>query len=380
LLQGENTNRRIMGRNTDLQKKWEDQQRIIKRLRSHDLWQFWKEANARIVAQYEKLRQRAAKQPNTVGDQGEHDWKHLLEQWIPRSYKMVTKGRLLFEDGQTSPELDLIVLKPAYPEGMLGHKYYLADGVAAAFECKRTLEPSHIDEAIADAKSIQSKLPCRTGDPRKEMYGPIVFGLLAHTHCWKNERSTPIDNIDKRMKKTIQPNIYHPRELLDIVCIGDLASWLVWKTPSFFRRIHVGYHRSVPLPGPVSRFKSAIAKVTKVDTVDAALSQIRRDLRPDDALTVLGILLGGHHFNSEPIPSVGFAVCGIIEMLAWEDESIRGIARLLRQYRSTFAYSNPELGNWDYSLFSDEVAKVFTSKKKSKTHFGRNDWNPWICM
>jgi hypothetical protein len=104
-------------------------QRNADRLRAHDLWEFWKEATRRIVDQYEKLRGRAPKHPNTTGDQGEIDWKQLLEQWIPSTYKIVNKGRLLFEDGTPSPELDVIVLKPAYPMALQEHKYYLADGV-----------------------------------------------------------------------------------------------------------------------------------------------------------------------------------------------------------------------------------------------------------
>src|SRR5438045_7195805 len=85
----------------------EGQRCEVARLRKHDLWEFWKEANERIAKQYEKLRKRAAGHPNTAGDQGEIDWKTVLEQWIPKSYSIVTKGRLLFDDGESSPELDV---------------------------------------------------------------------------------------------------------------------------------------------------------------------------------------------------------------------------------------------------------------------------------
>src|SRR6185369_14151226 len=150
--------------------------------RSHDLWRFWEEANRRISVQYQRVQHRVSGQPNTTGEQGESDWGTILRDWLPSGYEIVTRGRLIYNDGETSPEVDLLVLRPGYPKAMLDYKYYLADSVPAAFECKRTLQSSHIDDAVHDASCIQSKLRPRFGNPRRELFRPTIGGLLAHTH------------------------------------------------------------------------------------------------------------------------------------------------------------------------------------------------------
>lgn len=86
-----------------------------------------------IAAEYKRIRARAAEDPGTAGDQGEENWATLLRGWLPSQYQVVTKGRLISHNGTTSPQVDVIVLKPSYPPKLLDKKLYLAAGVAAAF-------------------------------------------------------------------------------------------------------------------------------------------------------------------------------------------------------------------------------------------------------
>jgi hypothetical protein len=99
---------------------------------------FLRQDLAEIASEYKRIYSRTTEDPGTAGDEGEENWKALLEQWLPDSYKVVTKGRILGVDGTASPQVDVIVLQPSYPARLLNKKVYLVHGVAAAFECKTT--------------------------------------------------------------------------------------------------------------------------------------------------------------------------------------------------------------------------------------------------
>ena len=130
---------------------------------------------------------RATEDPGTAGDQGEENWATLLRNWLPTYFHIVTKGRILCENGYASPQTDVLVLHPSYPKVLLDKKLYLAGGVAAAFECKTTLKASHVKEAVETAANIRKNLPKREGTPYKELNSNIIYGLLAHSHSWKND-------------------------------------------------------------------------------------------------------------------------------------------------------------------------------------------------
>ena len=107
---------------------------------THDLHDFMSQISNEMSAEYDRIQKRASEDPGTAGDQGEENWAELLRDWLPRNYEVVTKGRIISQDGKTSPQIDVLVLNGAYPRKLLGKKLYLAAGVAAAFECKTTLK------------------------------------------------------------------------------------------------------------------------------------------------------------------------------------------------------------------------------------------------
>ncbi|MFR3898818.1 MAG: DUF6602 domain-containing protein, partial [Blautia obeum] len=122
---------------------------------THDLFDFFKKANSNISDEYTRICRRVNEDPGTAGDQGEENWKELLESWIPPYFQIVTKGRILSDSGETSPQVDVIVLSPDYPKSLLNCKEYLSGGVVAAFECKTTLRRKHIGEFIEHSKKIK---------------------------------------------------------------------------------------------------------------------------------------------------------------------------------------------------------------------------------
>ena len=192
--------------------------------KTHDLYDFMQQVSDEMSAEYHRIQRRAAEDPGTAGGQGEENWAELLRGWIPPSYEVVTKGRIISEDGRTSPQVDVVILKDVYPRNLLSKKLYLAAGVAAAFECKTTLKASHIAEATRTGARIKDLYPTRSGTPYRELHTPILYGLLAHSHSWKGDNSTPESNIALKLLQADIAYVSHPRQSLDVLCVADLGS------------------------------------------------------------------------------------------------------------------------------------------------------------
>src|SRR5579864_7944483 len=138
-----------------------------------------------MASEYARIRARAREDPGTAGDEGEENWAEILRGWLPATYQVETKGRLIGHDGRMTPQVDIVVLKPSYPRRLLKKKVFLAGGVAAAFECKATLTAAHVATAVETCTKVKSLFEPRQGSPYRELRSPIVFGLLAHSHSWK---------------------------------------------------------------------------------------------------------------------------------------------------------------------------------------------------
>jgi Domain of unknown function (DUF6602) len=195
----------------------------------HDLHEFVRSSQNRIEEEYRRITRRASDDPGTAGDQGEENWRELLEQWLPSSFHIVTKGRILAESGYLSPQVDVLILSPAYPQILLSNKHYLSGGVVAAFECKTTLRAGDIKRATQTSVDIRRHTRQNSGSPYRELHSSIIFGVLAHSHSWTRSGSNPVENTHRAINVSDMQFVEHPRESLDVVCVADLATWLVSK-------------------------------------------------------------------------------------------------------------------------------------------------------
>jgi len=175
-----------------------------------------------LARDYSRIRARSHDDPGTAGDQAEEDWAEILSNWLPANYRVVTKGRILFEDGTSSPQVDVLVLTPSYPRGLGNEKYVFAGGVVAAFECKLTLRSTDVRKTFETASAIKKKAPQRSGTPYDELNRPPIVGLLAHSQALGkgSESKRLYDVVEKYQDKHSD----HPRELLDIICVADTAT------------------------------------------------------------------------------------------------------------------------------------------------------------
>ena len=257
--------------------------------KSHDLYDFMRQLKDKMAANYEQIQKRASEDPGTAGDQGEENWRDLLSGWLPRTYEVVTKGRIIDQDGHTSPQVDVLVLKSIYSKQLIeeGQKMYLAAGVAAAFECKTTLKAEHIEKALKTCVEVKNLYPVRTETPYKELYAPIVYGLLAHSHSWTGPNSTPEKNIEQKLRVSDYSYVPHPRLGLDLLCVADLATWSLSKSTFSLPQIH----------GP------------NVGAITAYIGHTHY-----------------HNSKSKHFNPIGTLISRLSLRLAWEDPSLRDLA------------------------------------------------------
>src|SRR5690242_16579588 len=85
-----------------------------------DVW--IEQTTAQMSSEYVRIRARASEDPGTAGDEGEESWARVLREWLPSTYEVRTKGRILAHNGEASRQVDLVVLRPGYPKRMLDSK------------------------------------------------------------------------------------------------------------------------------------------------------------------------------------------------------------------------------------------------------------------
>ena len=305
-----------------------------------------RQASVEMASEYERIRRQTHEDPGTAGDQGEENWASLLSNWLPGTYEVVTKGRIIGEDGRTSPQVDVIVLKGIYPKKLLDKKLYLASGVAAAFECKTTLRPEHIEEAVETGVKVKRLFPARTGTPYRELHTPILYGLLAHSHDWKRPGSRPKENVRERLLQSDQSYVAHPRESMDLLCVADLAAWAVNKLvlPSDLLSQMQQLDDTVPR-GP---------EYAKGIILTSFNGPVTEDVDQDETFTPIGTL-----------------ITSLSRKLAWGDPSLRDLA----EYYPNTGIEESGGGaarKWAASsIFSEEVYSQLTGRMRG------GPWDEW---
>lgn len=289
-----------------------------------------KQLTDEMAGNYKEIQEWAATDPGTAGDQGEENWAKWLREWLPPTYPVVTKGQIINHEGKASQQIDVLVLKPFYPKRLHYEKHYFSAGVAAAFECKTTLKASHIHEAIEVCVGLKNLYTRRTGSPYKELHAPIAYGLLAHSHDWKNENSTPIDNIQKQLSISTLSQVSHPRLGLDFLCVADLGAWVLAKITA--NASHPSWGGHIPHTP-------------------------------------------AHDEEEKDFTAIGAFYVYLMEWLAWENPALRDI---VDYYRVTGA-GGPGGGNmsyqWDFSsVYSEAVQNQIKGGRLS--HHGLS-WDEW---
>ena len=338
--------------------------------KTHDLYNFMQQISKDMAADYKRIYRQSTKDSATVGNQGEKNWMELLREWLPRTYKVVTKGQIISQDGCVSPLVDVLVLKDIYPEKLISKELYLAAGVAAAFECRATLEAEHIEKAMKTCAEIKNLYPKREGTPYKELHTPIVYGLLAHSYSWEGTNSTPEVNIKNKLLESDQSHVSHPRECLDILCVADLATWISCKMTFVGPRVNPNYKSS-----PFSVYEPKGAALSSY--VGYTTSS---DGKVNDSNSILPKIITG----SGPPPSpgsqvehftpIGALISKLTRQLAWEDSALCDLADY---YQST---NISGIGEGDFRPWSKSIYSKTVRRRAENGHLTRGKaafWDEW---
>jgi len=304
----------------------------------HALKQFVQQSGEQMAAEYRRIVAEARADPGTAGDEGEGNWASLLEEWLPKGYHVTTKGRILSESGYRSPQVDVVVLSPAYPPALRTKKTYLAAGVVAAFECKLTLRPAHIKAAVKTAAEIRQNLLVRGGTPYRDLFSPLIYGLLAHSHSWKRPGSAPVKNVDSTLRKADSDIAKQPREMLDLLCVADLGTWRVLKWS----------------PGSVFPVADDLTQSVTTSFVGPLTAEARQN-------TPIGVLLAE-----------------LLRRMAWEHRELRPLADYWRWAGMSVGASSPRSRSWDI----DEVysPKVLNELPTHELLRGPDLWDEWATF
>lgn len=311
---------------------------------TNDLIDFMDSLTREIGDEYRRIQKRASEDPGTAGDQGEENWATILRNWLPPAFQIVTKGRILSHDGLASPQVDILILRPEYPKQLLDKKLFLAGGVLAAFECKLSLKASHIGDFIKTSIHIKSHQELRTGTPFRELQSPILFGLLAHSHSWKGDKSTPISNISDKLIELDKSLVEHPRLMPDLLCVADLAFWNTSKM--------------VFLPPVQSSFKNNLDPQLNNGYATSAYIGYTYETQ-------------GQSAGFTPIGSM---ITALLRKLAWEYPSLRQLSGYFTQ-TNIQGGGNGVLRKWSHEIYSKEMLRNIGQGQTIKNGVMWDEWS-----
>jgi hypothetical protein len=314
---------------------------------NHDLHTYMSQLGLWLESEYTRIRKSAKADPGTAGDEGEENWAQLLREWLPPTYRVVTKGQLLSADGGLSPQVDVIVLKPSYPLSLENRKKYLLGGVAAAFECKLTLRRSHVPATVKRIAAIKRMESAQIGSPYRELMSQPICGLLAHSSELGAARAKParMEAVSAAIVEADTIHVRHPREMTDLVCIADLASWGTSKEP---------------LSDPKEELHPATRKA--------------RDPKgtPSTAYMCHGGQAGVFAEEDPQFGPLGIFLTELLVKLAWEDATLRPIA----SYFIGVEFSKASSGmsrHWPRSIYSLDLKRKLRLSRLAQ-ELGWDEW------
>ena len=316
--------------------------------KTHDLYDFMQQLSDDMASEYNRIQKSKAEDPKTAGARGEENWAELLRGWLPRTYEVVTEGKIISQDGRTSPQVDVLVLKSVYPQQLQNKSLYLAAGVAAAFECKTTLKVPDIVKAMETSVLIKNLYPARIGTPYKELHAPIVYGLLAHSHSLRSSNSITEDDIDQKLRESDGLYVSHPRQTLDLLCIANLGTWVSGKLT------FIG-------PATIRGWTSLDPQIHSQYGLEgsAQSTYVRHTF--------------SHHNQAKHFTPVGALISDLSQRLAWENPALRD---LVDYYQATKIGGTGEGGfrQWPISIYSENVQRRIQGGGLSSNMMAWDEW------
>jgi len=322
----------------------------------HDLAEYVEEVQLTLQKDYETIRKRVREDPGTAGDQAEETWAGVLRKWLPGHYHVVTKGRIVGSKGGASKQIDLLVLWPTYPPFLLDKKMYLASGVAAAFECKLTLKLSHLRKIFENSVILGEVTETEYNERRyaaraarmnfsyEEYHRIFEFGVLAHAFECPQARDAAA-TISEEIRKLDIQIVQHPRDMIDLVCVQTVGSWVSercavteYRIPEESNKnmIRTGY-----FPYPLTGYHCMSEKTW-----------------------VSG---SGHHSNFSPL---GSFISRMYHKLSRNDQTLVPLANFFKHALSTGIGGGGPGRSWRHLPTPPEIISAVESRRRNKYLYG----------
>lgn len=293
-----------------------------------DVQDIVKSLDREMQEDYVRISRDAKKDPGTAGDQGQANWQKLLQKWLPSYFKIVVNGKVVSNKSTDSPQVDIIVLRPEYPDILIEKKVFVAEGIVAMFECKTTLRRKDIKKSFENYERLSKHFELPKGTFRKELYSPFIYGMLCHSHEWQEDKSTPIENITKALDEYHNEITTHPNNMLDFICVADLAFWGVSK------------HIKSPL-------EYTLAKSKKLKFKPSGHTLCSYLCHAPESLVL-------NQINSPQGNMLSF----LSRRLSWHFEGVKPLSQIFSNSGITLGGDTKRTGkNWEKEIFSKDVQR-----------------------
>lgn len=168
------------------------------------------------------------------GHQGEATWFEVLRRWLPPHYDVGLRKYIVGSREDLKPfETDIVVFDPTYPAPLRERSTVLAAGVAAAFSVKLSVKKQTIHEEVARSARIADFAPGNARNVVGVVYPEIVTGILAHKgQAGVDDRQGLLETV-----AAASEGIDHPRKLVDLVCVADVATIACKRHPALANTI-----------------------------------------------------------------------------------------------------------------------------------------------
>lgn len=245
-------------------------------------------------------------------------------------------------------QIDIIILHPSYPTILRNRKHYLADGVLACFECKTTFDLRHTKKFFKRSFEIKTIQTARRGTPHRELFSPIIYGLLAHSHnIRRTKKKSATDKLYDQLVKCDKAQISHPREMPDLVCVADLGMFNEMHSPTLY-----------PMLG----------------TKDQDLK-----FDPQKSMYLTGYIAQHSEVpdQSTQFTPIGCALAHLMYRLAWEYPDLQRFAHHVNLVVGR-AGEGKGFRDWDLKeILTDGVRHKWLSGKVASEHLSMRTWDEW---
>jgi len=194
---------------------------------------------------------------------------------------------------------------------------------------------------------------------------PIIYGLLAHSHVWSQKKLMHLNRVDNYLWNINLNIIQHPREMLDLVCVADTASWL-----------------AVRLINGKTKGDGDLTYHWEAPDHDPAWEQAKKEPIFQTGTTLAGYKCHSPTHLSDPgysgLTPIGVMITYLLERLAWEDPSIRSLVNHF--YRSGLMVPGQGLVRyWNPAeVYTEQVKKrVLSGLERGLDVKLGGGWNEW---